>query len=470
MNAIAHPRRAVGARLAPFGIVLAAGGWTSALVLVLGVVAGLLLSALTGPGHGQITLLLALPAMFTMFWAMLTGGRLLAMCISSAALRLPQWRGQALRCGLAAVAIGVVLPAAVIALVSPTGFALAVAALAVGMGIGLFWASMPPWSIFVLFPAGLALDRLADGAGSSAISMLLRSPAMFLAGLALVSLAASALCWWWLSRYRGAALGAWSRPLAIAFTQSTRQLLEQGQQDNWNSRLFALDTPVGSDLRHHPQQALAIALGPGFGRGTLRNVLATQGPIVAVAVFWLLRGNTTGGRGHIGLAFAPLMVLSTAFAPMIRLQTLFWRPALGLHELALLPGLPARPAPSLAAQLGRQAIVRSLPALAVMAGFGLAVDAPRGYYLMLMWTCAGSLFLMSGATLLSLRSRPGRWACAALVVALILGLMATMLATMRGDPPSWLHTAWSLVLIAGVVLQGAALARLRALPHPWLQN
>ena len=56
------------------------------------------------------------------------------------------------------------------------------------------------------------------------------------------------------------------------------------------------------------------------------------------------------------------------------------------------------------------------------------------------------------------------------VVALILGLMATMLATMRGDPPSWLHTAWSLVLIAGVVLQGAALARLRALPHPWLQN
>lgn len=219
-----------------------------------------------------------------------------------------------------------------------------------------------------------------------------------------------------------------------------------------------------------PLLALGVALGPGFGRHSLRNVLVAQVPIVGVAAFWLLLGTGGGDRPHIGLAFAPLMVLSTAFAPVVRLQTLFWRPALGLHELALLPGLPGRPALSLAAQLGRQAIARALPALAVMAAFGLAVDAPRAYYHLLLWSSAACLFLLSGGTLLSLRSQAGRWACAALGLLLALLSVGGMLVALRGEPPAWLHTAWSAALLAGVVLQGVAQERLKALPHPWLHG
>ncbi|KAF1695783.1 hypothetical protein CSC62_10090 [Pseudoxanthomonas jiangsuensis] len=467
MNAIAERPRLSYPSLAPLRTILAAGGWANALIL-LGMGPGPLLVLIGLQPDTASNLGLMLSAVFTMFWAMLAGARLIALTVHAARLRLPHTGRQALLCGLAAAVLVVLVPALIMTMATGGGFALAAAALAAATALGLFWVSMPPWMMWVLIASGVAARWLPGSLDDATARAWLGSP-LFIAALAALLFAASASCWWWIAR-RPRPQGTWSTPMALALPADGRGSLEQAQQANWNSPLFALDTPIGSALHREPQQALAIALGPGFGRGTLRNVLATQGPIVAVALFWLLLGNTTGGRGHIGLAFAPLMVLSTAFAPMIRLQTLFWRPALGLHELALLPGLPARPAPSLAAQLGRQAIVRSLPALAVMAGFGLAVDAPRGYYLMLMWTCAGSLFLMSGATLLSLRSRPGRWACAALVVALILGLMATMLATMRGDPPSWLHTAWSLVLIAGVLLQGAALARLRALPHPWLQN
>ena len=165
------------------------------------------------------------------------------------------------------------------------------------------------------------------------------------------------------------------------------------------------------------------------------------------------------------------MVLSTALAPMIRLQALYWRPALGLHELALLPGLPRQPAASLSGQLGRQTIARILPPLAVMAGFGLAVDEPPAYYPLLFWISAACAFLLAGATLLSLHSRAGRIACATLMVVLTIAVIAAMAIGIRAtQTPAWLQTAASIALLAGVVLHGAALARLKALPHPWLQN
>ncbi|MBN8224383.1 MAG: hypothetical protein J0L89_06170 [Xanthomonadales bacterium] len=449
-------------------LVAAAGGWANALVVV-GIAAGPALALLGGTDPGPAYLALTLAAMLTMFWAMLAGGRLLGICVTASALRLPHWRRPLLACACVAMGGVVLLPALVHALSSHIDLALAVSALAAGMAAGLLWTSMPPWTMFALIAAGVPASRLLVGIDDDAVAAVLLSPAL-LPGLTVLLLAAAALCWAWIGKRRGA-MGTWSTPMAVAFARSGFASLDQAQQDSYNSRLFMQDTPVGSELRRHPQQALAIALGPGFGRSTFKSMLGTQGPIVAVALFWLLLG-TGDGKVHVGLQFAPIMVMSVAFAPMIRLQSLFARPAMGLHELALLPGLPRNAAASLSGHMLRQAIGRGLPALAVMAGFGLAVGAPRPYYHLLLWIFAAGMLLLAASTLLSLHSRVARWGCGALMVALILAVLASMMVATgsKFTAPAWLLPAWSAATLAGAVLHGWALARLKALPHPWLAN
>ena len=108
--------------------------------------------------------------------------------------------------------------------------------------------------------------------------------------------------------------------------------------------------------------------------------------------------------------------------------------------------------------------------LAVMAGFGLAIDAPRPYYLLLLWSSAAGAALLAGATLACLHWRAGRWIPLALAILLVLALLAGMVVGLRssGMPP-WMHGAWSLALVTGVVVHLGALDRLRRLPHPWVQ-
>ena len=456
----------------PFAVALrttvAAGGWAN-LLLVLAMLAVPLMARLIGNDKGAYAGLV-LAAMSVMFWTMVAGGCLVALCATAAAQRLPRWHRQAWRCGVAALAMAVLLPAALQAQGSPVGFGLAAAALAAGAALGLFFVSMPPWLMWVMIGMGMAARWLPGEVDGATLQAWLVSPRA-VGVVALALLAACAACWAWLWARRDS-LGPWSKPIALAITTASGTGI-QAQQAAYASPMFMMDTPVGSDLRRAPQQALAIALGPGFGRSTARSLLATHGPVVAVALFWLLLGTGAGPgeKFHVGLTFAPLMVLSTALAPMIRLQALYWRPALGLHELALLPGLPRQPAASLSGQLGRQTIARILPPLAVMAGFGLAVDAPPAYYPLLFWISAACAFLLAGATLLSLHSRAGRIACATLMVLLTIAVIAAMAIGVRAtQTPAWLQTAASIALLAGVVLYGAALARLKALPHPWLQN
>lgn len=466
MNALSAPlARGRVPRATSLRMVLSAGGWTTGL-LVLAALAGPALARTGLREDAGLVLSLMLAATLVMFWAMLAGARLSALFLLSRQLRLPRVVRQAVTCLLVATALGVVLPAAAHALAGGS-FALVATVLAAAAALGLLWVSMPPWTMWVLIGVGMA-SRWLPGLEGAGLQAMLTSP-VFYAAVAFVLALLDALCWWWAAT-RQQMPGSWSAPIALLVARGARGTLEQQQQAQWNSPLFALDTPVGSQLRRVPQAALAIALGPGFGRTTLRALLATQGPLLAVAVFWLLLG--TGTERHenpVGLIFAPLMVLSTAFAPALRLQMLSLRPAMGLHELALLPGLPRQPALALASQLGRQAILRALPALAIMAGFALAVDAPAGYLHLLLWTCMASLFVLNGATLLSLHSRPLRWLAGTLLAGLVLGLVATMMVSVRGTPPDWLLPAWSVALLGGVVLHGIAVARLKALPHPWLQ-
>src|SRR5690606_28186445 len=147
--------------------------------------------------------------------------------------------------------------------------------------------------------------------------------------VALLMLLTSALYWKRVGR-RQAWGNSWNMPLALAVSGSAPAASPHDQS------LLTAETPVDADLARAPQQALGIALGPGFGRNSLRNLLVAQDPIVAVAASWLLL-VTGPDKPRIGLSFAPFMALSAGLAPLIRLQTLFCRPALGLHELALLP-------------------------------------------------------------------------------------------------------------------------------------
>ena len=473
MTAAADSPRAPSRLATALRTVIAAGGWANGLLL-LGLVAGPLLASLADADRKAFTLGLAFATICTLFWSMLAGSRLVALFLTCSRLRLPGWDRQALLHAAFAALLAVVAPAAALTAAQSGGFALAATVLAAGAAVGLFWVSMPPWMMWVLLgTAGAAIATATWWTGditASAAPAWIESPVAF-GMLAAATLAASAACWAWLLGLRRMP-GQWSTPLALLMAAGTRGTPEQAQQANWNSLLFALDTPVGSTLRREPQQALAIVLGPGFGRPTLKGTLAAQGPILAVAASWLLLRAATDGKLDVALGFAPLLVLSTALAPALRLQTLFWRPALGLHELALLPGLPRRPALALAGQLARQMIGRGLPALAIMSGYGLAVGAPHAYLLTLLWTCAAGLSLLAGAALLSLHSRIARGASAVLgVLVVVAALASTMTAASLGTrTPAWLLPAWSLAMGAGVVLHGVSLARLKALPHPWLQN
>jgi hypothetical protein len=468
MNAALVPGRARGTFAIPLRTVVAAGSWSNALV-PLGMAIGPLL-ALTGaiPRGKAFGLGLVLAATCTMFWSMVAGGRLLGIFLQSIRLRLPHVGRQSLRCGVVALVLAVLLPALVYA---GGGYALAVAALAAGAALGLLWVSIPPWTMWVLIALGVGARWLPVSIDDATWTAWFTSPAS-LAWAALAMLAASALCWRWLAmRGDTGSPGPWSTPLALAFAAIPAA---PGAPAGLGAPALGLDTPVGSDLRREPGQALRIALGPGFGRTTLKALLLTQGPIVAVILFWLLLG--TGSSGNVaremGLKFAPLLALSTAFAPMMRLQTLYLRPALGLHELALLPGLPARaPARTLATQLLRQMLVRILPAMALLAGFGLLMRAPPAYHHMLLWTTFASAALIGSMVLLSLHSAVMRWTSIGVITVITLAMLATMaILPQSADPPGWLVPAWSLALLAGATLWNLAVARLRARPHPWLQN
>jgi len=463
------PGRARSALAIPLRTVVAAGSWSNALI-VFGTAIGPLL-ALAGvlPREKAFILGLVLAATCTMFWSMVAGGRLLGVFLQSIHLWLPHVGRQSLRCGTVALVLAVLLPALVHA-GGGTGYALAVAALAAGAALGLLWVSIPPWTMGVLIALGVGARWLPVSVDDATWTAWFTSPAG-LAWATLAMLLTSALCWRWLAtRGDTGSPDPWSTPLALAFAAIAAA---PGSPAGLGSPALGLDTPVGSDLRREPGQALCIALGPGFGRTTLKALLLTQGPIVAVILFWLLLG--TGSSGNVaremGLKFAPLLALSTAFAPMMRLQTLYLRPALGLHELALLPGLPTRaPARSLATHLLRQMLARTLPALALLVGFGLFMRVPAAYYHLLLWTTLGSASLIAGMVLLSLHSTAMRWACIVVIAVVTLAMLATMALPNASKPPAWLVPAWSLTLLAGVAVWSLAVARLRARPHPWLQN
>ncbi len=446
--------------------VIAAGTWANGL-LALAYVLAIVLPWLGIGEEKTVGLASALAAVLVMFWAMLGGSRLIALSVQATQLRLPQVAGRNLRHAAAAVLLAVVVPALLLTLSGTHPLPLNLAILGVGLLAGLFWASIPPWLMFVLMALGYLpfwLMRLLDVGWTLELEL---PHGLMLAALAL--LAANACCWWHMARRQLPAQG-WRTPLALAFANGVQMTAAGTQQAQYSSALFTQDTPIGYDLRRRPMQALGIALGPGFGRSTFKSILGSQGPVLGVAVLWLLLAQGGNDGVQVALFFAPLLAISPALAPLMRLQALFKLPGMGLHELVLLPGLPRPPAPALVLLLTRQMLLRMLPALVIMAATGFLMGAERPFYSLLFWSSCGSLFLLQGPGLLALPNRGFRWVLGTTAVALTAAISASMVAGLGQHSPAWLLPAWQGACAAGAFVSGMAQNRLRALPHPWLAN
>ena len=462
--------------------VIAAGTWANGL-LALACVLAVVLPWLGIGEEKAVGLGAALAAILVMFWAMLGGSRLIALSVQATQLRLPRVAGQNLRHAVAATLLAVVAPALVLTVLGSHSLPLNLAVLGIGLLTGLFWACIPPWLMFALMALGyvpywlmsVAQKWLPSATLDEVSHWLLRwldSPRALEQGLGLallVLLIANACCWWNMARRQLPAQG-WRTPLALAFANGMQATTARTQQAQYSSALFTQDTPIGHDLRRQPEQALGVALGPGFGRTTFKSMLGSQGPVLAVAVFWLLLAQGSKGGLSVALFFAPLLAISPALAPLMRLQTLFKLPGMGLHELALLPGLPRPAAPALAMLLMRQTLLRMLPALAIMAATGFLMDAERPFYSLLLWSSCGSLLLLQGLSLLALHNHMFRWALGVSAIVLTVAIFASMLAGLRPEPPVWLLPAWQAACVLGALLTGLAQTRLRTLPHPWLAN
>src|SRR5690606_22643042 len=167
----------------------------------------------------------------------------------------------------------------VIALAGAGSAPLAMAALAFGLALGVFWVSMPPWLMWPLMGLGMVTRWLPSLPADMTAERLLQPAPVGL--VALLMLVTSALYWNRVAR-RQAWGNSWNMPLALAFSGSAPAASPHEQS------LLTAETPVDADLARAPQQALGIALGPGFGRNSLRNLLVAQDPVIAMAGHWLL--------------------------------------------------------------------------------------------------------------------------------------------------------------------------------------
>ncbi len=431
------------------------------------VAAALVLSLFDIASAKRQTLQLLLTGIAVLFWWMLTGSRVLGFAFHARQLRIPRPLAHLPSTLLIGVMLSVPLPALLWAALG-SDLPLSLAALALAAGMGLFFAVMPPWLVFALLGAGL----LARVLPVPALALQPPSPTagMALAGAALATI--SALLWARLFRH-GMPARAWSVPIALslqaALGESPADQPARQQQAGLMHLLQGTRIPAG--LAREPDTALALALGPGFGAGW-RALLLENAWLLGVALSWLLlySGEELRGGNLVALAFPALMVAFSAAMPALRLWTLYHRPALGLHELALLPGL-ARPgghADALARALTRRQLMSLLASLALMSAYGWLLGAPAPYHWALLWIGATSMMLAAWLALRRARQASVGVAGPLLIVGAGVAALATMSAVTGDRAPAWLMPAWCGACAVLALLRGLELAALKRLPHPFL--
>lgn len=414
---------------------------------------------------------LTLTGIAVVFWWLLAGSRLLSFAYHARQLRIPRPLAHLPQSLAAGLALTVLLPTLLwTALGSDPWLCLAVLALCACAG--LFWASMPPWLMFLALGVGLLSRFLPE---LPQIHWPTLPAPLYPAALAALLAALTALFWSRVFR-RGAPARAWSLPIALALGMIGENVEDQQlrqQQAGWLHQA-SLSGGVPDGLRHRPRAALSLALGPGFGC-SLRTLAVENLWLLGVVGVWLLlyAGKPMEGGNRVGLAFPALMVAFSVSLPALRLWTLYRRPSLGLHELALLPGLAAHGesrAGSLVRVLMRRQAVSLLISLSLMFAYGVLLRAPAGYYTALLWIGAASAMLACWLAMLVTRRRVG--GALLLLSGLAAGIagMLTMTTAVAGNAPGWLLPAWAGACVVLLLLYGFALQALRRLPHPFLAN
>lgn len=393
------------------------------------------------------------------FWWMLMSGHLLGTVWQMHRMLLPRtWRTLATLL-LPAWALTVLLPALAWAWLDQASLLSGVWVLTVVALATMLLTSVPPIVMAALIPLGFAL-KLAAHIGIEqppwTDASALVTP-LVLAGL-------TALCWWPMFRH-GAPASQWLRPIAIALLTSTGTFsldqMRQQQAIGW------LGGNVHPDLmlpvQKRARAILGVALGPAIGKPRLRALLLGHLWLVALAGLWLiapLSGQAGTGDRRFLLFLPSIMVAVVSVSALMRLWTLFRKPELGLYELALLPGQAtgAGRAHDLARLLLERMGISTAIACAVMAVFGVVLQAPVVYFAMLLGT--GLACLLVNATLSLWCSVRG--GLHGMLLGWVIGLEAALVllanhhAIARGQVPGWMLLAWTALLLAA----GGALARL----------
>lgn len=436
------------------------------LAMLLALAIGLGLLPLSDFGSRGYFLQLALAAVAVMFWWLLAGARLLGFAWQARQLRMPRAMAHLRPCLLLGTCLTLLVPTLAWAAQGQDAL-LGFAALAAAACLGVLWISTPPWATFAVIAAGVLLQYLPMPTGFDADAM---APAHWLLALAIGAGALTAMLWARIFR-NGPPAGEWSVPLGLSFggvpvTHATTPRPGSGF-------VLALPHRIPDGLRGNPRGALSVALGPGLDRN-LRAFAGEQLWILAVIAAWLLLywGKPMEGGNLVALVFPAIILASQLTLPAIRAWALSRRPAHGLADLALLPGLTVpgeHRADTLVRTLATRQAMSLLTALVLLTGYGGLLDAPAVYHATLAGIGIVGAPLGLSLALFGLRGKIGGSWLVPVIGLYWIGALAMMMMVMSAPGRAWL---WIVVVGCGVfsLLCVPAMRALSRQPHPYLAH
>ncbi|WCE05765.1 hypothetical protein [Pseudoxanthomonas sp. JBR18] len=404
-------------------------------------------------------------------WWLLMSGHLLGAAWQMHRMRLPKVWSTLARLLLPSWVVTAVLPALLFTWLDQAPVLSNVWILSV-VALGTILVTSLPPVVMVLLPAVALVPRVLEIAGISfAISFGASSNTVWLPCLLLASITA---CWWPLFRH-GAPTTQWRRPIAIALQTNTGAFSLEQMRQQQTQRWFGGNVPPALTLPDtgRARAALGVSLGPGLGTPTLTALL--QGHLwllILPAMWWLSSHGDDSRADRVSLFFPAFIVASVAVHALMRLWTLFRKPELGLHDLALLPGLPA------ASERGRALVSLLLTRMvastsittAIMAGYGMLSNAPLAYYSVLLGTGLASV-LVNACVALWCVARGGMHG---MVLGLLMCVEAIALlvanASIMGSrvPTSATLVGWTMMLVAAGVALGRLRRRIDHRSQPWI--
>jgi hypothetical protein len=401
------------------------------------------------------------------FWWFLGASRALPLCLDLAAEAAPRLR----RAGLTALATQAacsLLPA--IALLIAFGIEPSRALLVCWTAAltGLLAASLPSVAVLLLFGLAMATQVLSQQLAPGLDGLDGIFGQLTLAQVALLLSVVSAMLWWRVLR---------GGPPAGVFRQSLATVMHRAggfrEQNAIGEGRFALWLHSGAPaaLPTSTTARLARTLGRPFHTSGWRALLKERTPDLAVLALWLLLSSST--KVGVFATFAPLLMMSYALLPALRLYQLGQRPSAELSELALLPGLPPATVQAKAlATLCWQSALRAVASSGLLfLLFLLWIGASTTSLLQLVAAMvAGVAFGYGGA--LWIASGRSRGVALTAVLALGLWVFGSGIVMSKASLPAHFGQpvllSWAVFALVAYTAAWLARPALQRLPHPFL--